>query len=267
MRKTILTGALVLFGAGTTLQLLVALAVCILWLALVANLKPYAESVDDRLAQVEGLQVLFTLLIGLVLQLQQASSAAAGEGAGAGGGAHDDVLLGLFLVAFNVIVVALAVAQQPIVRWAAWTAIAPLRARCCPDRCSCLDDDDAAAGRGARRAPTRAGGAGRTSPWAANLTKALPAGGGAGGGAGAPAPSAAAASAATLAAAGVATTAPQSVAPGAEQERAQEPGPAGARPATVRDSKDVEEAGRAEQPHDALAAEAMSILTSFRGAQ
>jgi hypothetical protein len=70
MRKMILTGALVLFGAGTAPQVVIALTVCILWFGLVANLKPFGEDTDDRLAQVEALQILFTLMIGLVLQLQ-----------------------------------------------------------------------------------------------------------------------------------------------------------------------------------------------------
>ena len=108
MRKMLLTGALVLFDAGTTPQVVTALTVCIAWFALIANLKPFVESVDDRLAQVEGLQVLFTLLIGLVLQLEAATD-------GDSGG-MDDTTLGFVLIALNSIVVGLALIQQPIVR-------------------------------------------------------------------------------------------------------------------------------------------------------
>ena len=108
MRKMILTGALVLFGAGTTPQVVTALAVCILWFGLVANLNPFEEDADDRLAQTEAIQILFTLLIGLVLQLQAASEPAAG-------GSSDSDVLGVILVALNCVVVLLALVQQPIV--------------------------------------------------------------------------------------------------------------------------------------------------------
>lgn len=109
MRKMILTGALVLFGAGTAPQVVTALIVCVMWFGLVANLQPFVEDTDDRLAQVEGLQVLFTLLIGLVLQLQaeRAKSGSTEDGANE---------LGIILIVLNVAVVALAVLQQPISR-------------------------------------------------------------------------------------------------------------------------------------------------------
>ena len=48
--------------------MIIALAVYIAWFALIANTKPFGEDADDRLAQVEALQVLFTLLM-VVLQL------------------------------------------------------------------------------------------------------------------------------------------------------------------------------------------------------
>lgn len=105
MRKMILTGALVLLGAGTAPQLVIALSVCILWFGLVANLKPFDEDVDDRLAQVEALQILFTLMIGLVLQLQAADDRPSSQNT-----------LGVTLILLNVLVVALALIQQPVVR-------------------------------------------------------------------------------------------------------------------------------------------------------
>ena len=106
MRKMVLTGALVLFGAGTTPQVVAALAICILWFGLIANLKPFGDDVDDRLAQVESIQVLFTLQIGLVLQLQALSP----EGSNG-----DEEALGFVLIVLNLAVIALAFVQQPIV--------------------------------------------------------------------------------------------------------------------------------------------------------
>ena len=106
MRKMVLTGALVLFGAGTTPQVVAALAICILWFGLIANLKPFGDDADDRLAQVESIQVLFTLLIGLVLQLQALSPE---------GNDGDEEALGIVLITLNLAVIALAFVQQPIV--------------------------------------------------------------------------------------------------------------------------------------------------------
>jgi len=108
-RKMVLTGALVLLGAGTAAQVVVALAVCIIWFGLIANLKPFGDPTDDRLAQVEALQVLFTLLIGLVLQLQRAAAKTGGE-------EFDSDSLGAALIFLNCIVITLALIQQPIVR-------------------------------------------------------------------------------------------------------------------------------------------------------
>jgi hypothetical protein len=61
------------------------------------------DDVDDRLAQFEALQVLFTLLLGLVLQLQ--ASSASGDDADA---------LGVLLVLLNAAVIVLALVQQPL---------------------------------------------------------------------------------------------------------------------------------------------------------
>ena len=105
MRKMILTGALVLFGAGTSPQVVTALAVCILWLTLIANLNPFGDDVDDRLAQVEAIQILFTLLIGLVLQLQATSEEGTKE---------EEFALGVVLILLNLAVIALAFVQQPL---------------------------------------------------------------------------------------------------------------------------------------------------------
>ena len=106
MRKMILTGALVLFGAGTTPQVVAALAVCILWFGLIANLKPFDSDIDDRLAQVEAIQILFTLLIGLVLQLQASTER---------GTKDEEDALGVVLIVINLAVIALAFVQQPII--------------------------------------------------------------------------------------------------------------------------------------------------------
>ena len=104
----ILTGALVLFGAGTAPQVVTALAMCVVWFGLIANFRPFCDSVDDRLAQAEALQVLFTILIGLVLQLEQ--------GAQDTSTTMDKNNLGVVLIVLNCAVLLLALVQQPLVR-------------------------------------------------------------------------------------------------------------------------------------------------------
>ena len=121
MRKMILTGALVLFGAGTAVQVVTALMVCVLWIMLLSNVGPYANATDDRLAQVEGLQVLFTMLIGLVLQLE-AQNAEVSEGAS---GAE----LGACLIVLNVAVVVCALIQQPFMLYL-WKTLSMGPRRC-----------------------------------------------------------------------------------------------------------------------------------------
>ena len=75
-----------------------------------SNYKPFLEDEDDRLAQVEALQILFTLQIGLVLQLQAASKASGEESA------FDPAALDVLLIMLNSVVIVLALIQQPIVR-------------------------------------------------------------------------------------------------------------------------------------------------------
>ena len=121
MRKMILTGALILFDSGTAAQTVAALAVCVGWIMLVTNLNPFEEVLDDRLAQVEALQMLTTLIIGLVLQLQDASEdKALGERAN----------IGYVLVLLNVIVIALAAVQQSFVRTIIMKVVNPIKMGC-----------------------------------------------------------------------------------------------------------------------------------------
>ena len=119
--QMILTGALVLFGSGKTEQIVTALIICIAWVVIVANCSPFHERVDDRLAQVEALQMLFALLTGLVLQLKAADVAS---------NVSERNALGFVLIALNCFVIALALAQQTFIGTLAEKFVAPFR-RCC----------------------------------------------------------------------------------------------------------------------------------------
>ena len=105
--------------------------VCVAWHTLVTNTKPFEDNADDRLAQIEGLQVLFTLLIGLVLQLQEAQKVA-------GTASEDDqtvlsgILIGLTCAVF--VVVALQHPHAIYVYRFGRTVCTKLAACCC---CCC----------------------------------------------------------------------------------------------------------------------------------
>ena len=77
-RKLILTGALVLFNEESVAQLLLGAIVCIFYYVLLANWRPFEEEKDDYLSQLTSIQLLLTLLAGLVLKAQVAPSSLEG---------------------------------------------------------------------------------------------------------------------------------------------------------------------------------------------
>jgi len=103
--------------------------VCVAWHTLVTNTKPFEDDADDRLAQIEGLQVLFTLLIGLVLQLQEAQKVA-------GNASEDDqtalsgILIGLTCAVFVVVALQHPYAMH-VYRFARTWCIKLAAWRCC----------------------------------------------------------------------------------------------------------------------------------------
>ena len=72
-RKVMMVGGLVILGAGTTSQVIIAILICIIYYALLANIEPYQSQDDNILAQCASMQLVFTLIFGLLLFTQQAS--------------------------------------------------------------------------------------------------------------------------------------------------------------------------------------------------
>ena len=106
LRKLILTGAIALVP-GVSEQLLLGVLVSIAYAILVACAQPYASRADNRVALVDAVQVLVTLLIGLYVNQRIAAE---------GGAAQRDtiaVVCDIALVALNAAVVVVAVGQQP----------------------------------------------------------------------------------------------------------------------------------------------------------
>ena len=106
LRKLILTGAIALVP-GVSEQLLLGVLVSIAYAVLVAYALPYASHADNRVALVDAVQVLVTLLIGLYVNQRVAAE---------DGAAPRDtiaVVCDVALVALNVAVVVVAVGQQP----------------------------------------------------------------------------------------------------------------------------------------------------------
>ena len=64
-RKCILAGALVLLASGSGAQVLAGLLVCVAYLSVLANLRPYCDDNDDVLQQISSTQILLTLIAGL----------------------------------------------------------------------------------------------------------------------------------------------------------------------------------------------------------
>ena len=129
----ILTGALALFGEENSMQLLAALVTCVAWICLTANLRPFRSVMHLRLAQIEGLQLLFTLLVGLVLKLSPEWTTNSSGGTSGS--------LAAVLIIFNIIVISLALMQQPIVRHAVSSIVMKIRTRCAAHfGCKCCGD-------------------------------------------------------------------------------------------------------------------------------
>ena len=77
-RKMIFTGALIMVAQGSVLQVLIAVIVCIFYILFLANVDPFVEPREGIIAQVESVQVLLVLILGIALKLREATLAATG---------------------------------------------------------------------------------------------------------------------------------------------------------------------------------------------
>jgi len=70
-RKIMLAGGLVLVKESGSAQVLIGLVVCVLYLLILLNLRPFRFAYDFRLEQISAVQLVLTLLVGLFLQLRE----------------------------------------------------------------------------------------------------------------------------------------------------------------------------------------------------
>jgi hypothetical protein len=92
--KMTLTGALILFRQGTSAQIVAGIVICFFWSVILAMFSPYDDIKDDILAQISGLQLFMTLLMGLALKSDMEDTKAD--------------LFGALIVGLNVITIATA---------------------------------------------------------------------------------------------------------------------------------------------------------------
>jgi hypothetical protein len=70
-RKIIMCGALVLFAPGSTSQVATGVIVCLAYYVCVVNLSPMNSVVDNALNQVASIQIVVTLMAGMLLKASQ----------------------------------------------------------------------------------------------------------------------------------------------------------------------------------------------------
>ena len=66
----LLTGALTVIAAGSSVQVVVALLIVLIDMLLVLKMAPFVDEADDWLSFLTSFQMLITLLFGLLLQMQ-----------------------------------------------------------------------------------------------------------------------------------------------------------------------------------------------------
>jgi hypothetical protein len=110
-KKMLLTGALLVIGPGSSVQLVLALMVVLLNLLVVLKLMPYRDTTDDLLSFLVSLQMIITLLSALLLKTDKDNDKT-----------YDPDMMGAGLVLINMmgllVLVASIVALHPKVR--AW---------------------------------------------------------------------------------------------------------------------------------------------------
>jgi len=70
-RKVMLAGGLVLIKETGSAQVLIGLVICVLYLLILMNLRPYRFPYEFRLEQISALQLVVTMVVGLFLQLRE----------------------------------------------------------------------------------------------------------------------------------------------------------------------------------------------------
>jgi len=104
-RKMCLTGGLMVFGSGSTIQVLIGILVCFFYLVLWINTKPYVMHDEDRLEQVAAVQLFVSLILGLILKYEKQVKDEQELRGFEAVKRTDDKMLDILLVFMNVVVI------------------------------------------------------------------------------------------------------------------------------------------------------------------
>ena len=105
-----MTSALIFFYPGTNSQVLIAALMCVLFLFLVSTNKPYRDEGDDRTNSVAYVCLVFTLLLGMALKVQQYEASDTAK--------QDEAMYTALLIIVNVTLVLFALWQMIMDAWA-----------------------------------------------------------------------------------------------------------------------------------------------------
>ena len=105
-----LNSALIFFYPGTNSQVLIAALMCVLFLFLVSTNKPYRDEGDDRTNSVAYVCLVFTLLLGMALKVQQYEASDTAK--------QDQAMYTALLIIVNVTLVLFALWQMIMDAWA-----------------------------------------------------------------------------------------------------------------------------------------------------
>ena len=75
MKKMMLTGAMTVIGAGSPIQIIIALLIVLMNMLAVLKIGPFVDEADDWLSFLTSFQMLMTLLGGLILKMQSMAPA------------------------------------------------------------------------------------------------------------------------------------------------------------------------------------------------
>jgi hypothetical protein len=134
LRKLLLTGAIALIP-GAAEQLLCGVIVSIIYAVLVASCLPFEHAGDNRLALVDAVQVLLTLMLGMYIYQRNEANGAARDSTA--------IFCDVLLLVLNFAVIFVAIVQAPPIVMA-YNFLMVKCCRCCKKTRTSKTDDDGA---------------------------------------------------------------------------------------------------------------------------
>ena len=108
-RKMVMTGGLILVGAGSSAQLFIAQWLTLIYMLLVLKLAPFRSLHDDWLSFVMSLQIMVTLMLAFALKTKGNNKSISTPTSKIDEGAYEDEIMGLIMVLLSWIALMCAV--------------------------------------------------------------------------------------------------------------------------------------------------------------